>query len=187
MSDLLNRIDLRFDFVAEKMREYSTAANGCWEWVSARRPNGYGVMIIYARELAPQKRKFAAHRVSYAFHTGIDPKDRLVCHRCDNPICINPDHLFLGTPKDNAQDMMVKGRHAPQHGENNPGARLTEPKVLEAVEMIRSGLNNKQIGDTLGVTHHQISLIRLGKCWRHILEAANYDPSEYRRFTRKAG
>lgn len=78
----------------------------CWIWAGARLPRGYGRLGIDGRQ-------FLAHRVSYALYRGEVPNDLLVCHTCDVPSCVNPDHLFLGTAQDNIRDAVNKGRQVP--------------------------------------------------------------------------
>ena len=80
--------------------------NECWIWTAALDKDGYGVFRYKNKE----KYKYKAHRFSYEFFIGEIPKGKLVCHTCDNPPCVNPYHLFLGTRKDNTQDMLKKGR-----------------------------------------------------------------------------
>lgn len=76
---------------------------GCWEWTGSKDGKGYGTVGL-------AKQTYRTHRVSFRIQHGVDPGDLLVCHTCDNPSCINPDHLWLGTVLDNAHDMIAKGR-----------------------------------------------------------------------------
>ena len=80
---------------------------GCWVWTAAHHERGYG--YFHFPEFDGRKSSFA-HRVSYFLYKGVHPKDMSVCHTCDNPSCVNPDHLFLGSHADNMKDMSKKGR-----------------------------------------------------------------------------
>lgn len=186
MSDLMNRIDLRFDFVGEKLSNYVVSPGGCWVYQGYTDSHGYGRFKIYVNGFKPKKRNYKAHRVAYAYYNGVDPKELFVCHHCDNPSCVNPDHLFLGTAKDNTQDMISKGRKPSYPGEYAPRALLTEDLVRDIVWNIEAGKSNKVIAEELPVTHSQVSLIRLGKSWRGFTESIGYDPEKHRKFTRKA-
>lgn len=84
----------------------------CWPWTGHKIRSGYGHFYTDGRIVK-------AHRVAYFLYYGVDPGDKLVCHTCDNPPCCNPLHHFLGSPKDNSNDMMQKGRHA-RCGPKNP-------------------------------------------------------------------
>ncbi len=181
MSDLMDRIDLRHDFIATKMAQHVISDTGCWEYTGYLKENGYGTMKIYVRDFYPKKRTFLIHRVSYAYFNGEDPGELFVCHKCDNPSCINPDHLFLGTPLDNTRDMWNKGRAADQGGMNNGRCKLSEDVVEQIVESIKNGKSNTAIAAELPVTHSQVSLIRGGKSWRWLTEKLGYKPEDYYR------
>lgn len=87
--------------------KHSVRQNGCWEWTRGTR-NGYGVVSF-------QGSNVPAHRASWIAKNGAIPSGLVVCHRCDNPPCVNPDHLFLGTSTDNNRDMLAKGRMKHNH------------------------------------------------------------------------
>ena len=82
--------------------------DGCWKWIGATTSSGYGCIGLGRR------RKLQAHRVSYELYVGEIPEGRMVLHRCDNPPCCNPDHLFIGTQTDNMRDAARKGRNIAQ-------------------------------------------------------------------------
>ena len=103
--------------------------NGCWEWQGSKR-NGYGRMIIGSRTDGTRK-TVSTHRLSYELHYGEIPQGMEICHKCNNPCCINPDHLFAGTRQDNIDDRERKGRNNPPKGEKHAKAKLTEADVLQ--------------------------------------------------------
>ena len=97
-------------YVPERFQDFITkTASGCWEWAGTKDDRGYGI-IRKSQGARDSSKRLAAHRWSYEIHKGEIPYGMLVCHSCDNPPCVNPDHLWLGTHKDNAQDMISKGR-----------------------------------------------------------------------------
>lgn len=136
------------------------APDACWPW-TGNTGAGYGRFKIESYVTV------ASHRLAYLIGHGVDPGPLLVCHRCDNPPCCNPDHLFLGTSEDNAADMVAKGRQrtAEQAGEHNGAAKLTGAQVEVIRDLIRSGLTNTAIAARFGVSHHNISRIRRGRAW----------------------
>ena len=130
----------------------------CWNWVGATYPFGYGC-IGTSRGLD------GAHRVSYRLHKGEIPKGMCVLHKCDNPRCSNPEHLFLGSKKDNAVDRHAKGRGKnPVHrGSRHPSAKITEEDakaIREAATETIASLSRR-----FGLSETQISRIRNNERW----------------------
>ena len=91
--------------------------DGCWEWTAGKLPAGYGVL---ADNSVRPPRNLYAHRLAYEVARGPIPDGMYVCHRCDNPSCVRPDHLFLGTPRDNTRDALAKGRMKLQSRDPRP-------------------------------------------------------------------
>lgn len=138
--------------------------NGCWEWTaSLTKIGGYG-------RFKHNRKIIRAHRLSYELNYGKFDETLFVCHKCDNPKCVNPDHLFLGTSQDNMDDMIKKGRNSNGNpiGENNGNSRLSENNILNIKKLIKKGLSNKKIADMYNVSDSMISRIKLGKNWSHI-------------------
>ena len=144
----------------EKIRYTVDTKTGCWVWGGSDRSKGYG-------RVRHEGRYIAAHRGSYIVYRGEIPEGMLVCHSCDNRICINPKHLFLGTYKDNMQDMVRKGRGRDQTGERSSTSKLTEIKV----KVIRSAhplINGNALANIFNVDPSTICDIRKRRSWKHI-------------------
>ena len=137
----------------------------CWVWKASRQPTGYGQ--IYAEGIGPQ----FAHRLSWVFANGEIPPGMLVCHRCDNPPCVNPEHLWLGTDADNAKDRDAKGRRVlgqPVSGERSHLHKLKAFEVREIRSLYASGLTPTQIAANYGVGRSAISEIVHRRCWKDL-------------------
>lgn len=135
---------------------------GCWDWIGCRDKNGYGFMTY-------EKHHKNGHRISWFLTHGEFPEDKLVLHKCDNPPCTNPDHLFLGTPKDNHRDMVLKGRQIIKRGQDCKFSKLTEEDVKEIKKLLIQGLGYTQIGYKFGVEAITISAIKNGRAWKHVV------------------
>ena len=134
--------------------------DACWAWTGRvlPGPRGYGSLKVDGRETL-------AHRLMWELTNGPIPDGLCVCHRCDNPPCCNPDHLFLGTKKDNTLDALEKGRLFNPKGEQNPNAKLTADRVRE----IRSASGTiRELATRYGVSPALIGFIRQRRAWRHI-------------------
>jgi predicted XRE-type DNA-binding protein len=120
--------------------------------------------------MAPTEWGTLAHRISYGLHVGPIPKGGgvCVCHKCDNPKCVNPDHLFLGSHADNIADRDVKGRQVTLKGSKNVNAKLTEAAVKEIKLLLASGVMQKLIAKQFDVSQSNVSDIKRGRIWGHI-------------------
>lgn len=139
----------------------------CWIWKAGKNKNKWGKR--YGTFQMGEK-LMLAHRVSYELFKGKIPKGKLVCHQCDNEVCVNPSHLWLGSYKDNMKDMVYKKRGNYVKGGKNPAAKLTEDEVEKIKELHIEGVMINDIAKTFGVTRHCIQHILNGKTWRHTYE-----------------
>ena len=149
--------------------------NECWEWLSNKNICGYGSVTWDWKVLS-------THRVAYRLCRGPIPKGLLVRHTCDNRACVNPNHLLLGTVKDNVADRVRRGRSAAgdrsgmrlhpekvKRGEENVTAKLTEKKVRQIREIFKNhGVNLAQVARDFGVAETTIRNVRNGNTWRHV-------------------
>lgn len=134
----------------ERLLAKTRIVGECWEWQGYRDANGYGDTWFH-------KRHIRTHVVSWILHNGELPPKTAVLHRCDNPPCIRPDHLFVGTDRDNVIDMRDKGRHGT--------AKLTQSQADEIRTLYRLGIRQTRIGVLFGISQSQVSDIVLGRCW----------------------
>ena len=136
--------------------------SGCWEWTASLAGKGYGQI-----KLTGQRRQIYAHQLSYLIHHGEIPKGRQVMHRCDNPKCVNPDHLLTGTSKDNQQDMKLKGRSLA--GEKNHSAILKESDIRAIRMLCNAGdLPQWRIAEMFGIQQMEVSRIHRRIRWSHV-------------------
>jgi hypothetical protein len=144
---------------ADFLRYLSPEPNsGCWLWTGPVRNN---------RSPYGQYGRRPAHRYSYERQFGPIPDGCFVCHRCDTPSCVNPDHLFVGTPMDNSQDCVRKGRN-PRGVTNRGGGKLTEAQVTDIRRRYSGGALQRDIAAAFGVSQPMVSSITRGASWRHL-------------------
>lgn len=143
-------------------------ASGCWNWRLYAFPNGYGgfSMQVNGRTLTK-----STHRGAWEAVHGPISKGAVVCHRCDNRLCCNPDHLFIGTQSDNIKDMVAKGRGRAPRGEAHHACKLTSRDVSIIKLMIWLGVHQKHMVELFGLSQQSVSDIWRGKRWAHVLPA----------------
>lgn len=147
----------------------------CWVWTGPRKNNGYGVASF-------RKKSFSAHRAMYTRFKGEIGENMLVCHTCDNPWCVNPEHLFLGTPADNMTDKVMKNRQSkgPEHaktfmnsekfktrhprGERHGMSKLSDAQREEIVGLLGSGMSQRDVAKMYEV--HQATISNIHRNWK---------------------
>lgn len=145
----------------ERFIKYVSMNNttGCWDWTGNICFYGYG-RINY------KMKSYRANRAAFILFKQTDPGKLLVCHKCDNTKCVNPDHLFLGTQKDNMKDCKAKKRTA--YGHKNGSSKLKENDVLIIKDLAKKNLTHLEISKRFGVSRANIGLILNNKRWKHL-------------------
>jgi hypothetical protein len=138
--------------------------NSCWLWMGTLNNRGYGIIGLRWDKQGEFKWKgFLAHRFSWILERGPINDDLCVLHQCDNPQCVNPWHLFLGTQKDNALDKVSKGRQ--RFGEGVPNGKLTKDQAIRIKAMLRDGVKQKDISISMSINLWIVKDISRGKTW----------------------
>lgn len=126
--------------------------DGCWGW--------NGSLLEGRGRIYYEKKAMQAHRASWIIHNGIIPSNKYVCHTCDNIICTNPDHLFLGSPSDNTRDMLKKGRR--------PHNKLNVEDVINIRVLLNNNVSGSQIAKKYSISPMTVSDIKLKRTWSYI-------------------
>lgn len=138
--------------------------SGCWIFIGCKNPKGYGVFQANGT--------IFSHRFAWIVKNGAIPKGLLVCHTCDNPPCVNPDHLWLGTPKQNTQDMVKKdrprGAKNPRKGEQNGMSVISYIQAMDIARLIELGHRSTDISRNLNISIHIVNDIRSRKSWKFL-------------------
>lgn len=143
----------------------SAPSDGCWEWMRARNNAGYGTLTVRGR-------RAYAHRLAYQLAGNTLGPDDHVLHACDNPACINPDHLRAGTRSDNMQDAFRRGRlrtpRVAKFGSTNPAAKLDEATVRSIRRLLNQHWTQREIAERHGISQSQVSNIARDRQWRSV-------------------
>ena len=138
-----------------------SSSEKCWLWQAFVNPDGYG-------QFRYKDRMVNAHRISWKLSGNSISNGEVICHKCDNPSCVNPKHLFSGTQTDNIKDMDNKGRRGSAIGEKSGRSKLTEKEVLEIRKLRKQGYKLKEISKKFNVSLYTIYDISNRRTWRHI-------------------
>lgn len=139
-------------------------SDGCWQWLGAKNAKGYGIINVSYKCVL-------AHRVSFCANNGIDLEEirgGFVCHHCDNPECVNPDHLYLGDAVTNQRDKESRGRVRPARGERHWRAKLNSEQVVRIRELYSLGTSQSKLGKMFGVDQTVVSDLVRRNTWRHV-------------------
>lgn len=147
----------------------------CWPWKASVNPYGYGRFKIASYETT------TASRVALIASTRQEPDGMQVLHRCDNPRCCNPNHLYFGTHEQNMRDKIERNRcrSGDQRGAKNGAAKLDDAQLALVVRRLQSGWSNTSIAEDLPIGHAMVSKIRLGHLWREQTAALGYEPKPH--------
>lgn len=135
--------------------------SGCVDWIGTKFHNGYGVCVW-------KRKHMKAHRVSWELFVGQIPDGKQVLHKCDRPCCVNPQHLFIGDPKSNNDDMRRKGRNRVERGVDRYNAKLDDDSVRQIRILHESGSSIGVLADAFCVNAWTITNIVHRKRWKHV-------------------
>lgn len=154
---------MRSDPIARFKSKFTAGPDDeCWLWRGGLRDGEYGGFWFWG------KNQFA-HRMSYRLFCGPIPPEKMVCHTCDTPLCVNPAHLWLGSASDNMRDKVRKGRDANRKGQNHGMSKLTDALVLDAKRRWRAGgETQRKIAADIGISPSVLCLILQGRRWQHV-------------------
>lgn len=148
--------------IFQKINKFYIDKNNCFVWTGNKTHDNYGRIRI-------GNKKYRVHRIVYILYYGEIPKNKpYICHKCNNSKCINPEHLYAGTPKDNVRDMINAKRNNHLKGEKHPKAKLKKHQILEIRNLHKKGYSIRKIAKKYNMGKTTIQLIINKKIWKHI-------------------
>ena len=158
-------MELNQDEIRRFLDKINKVQSGCWEWGAGVYVTGYGMFCMRRGN----RKTFSAHRISWMLHNNASILNGvMVCHTCDNRLCVNPDHLYLGTGYDNNNDTIIRNRGNRTLGSKCSWAKLDEDKVREIRRLKSQGLKQSKIALMYNIDASLISDIIHNKKWRHV-------------------
>lgn len=151
----------------ESLSKYQVADDGCWNWTGVIHRDGYGLSFFNGKQIR-------AHRHMLLRSLGLQESELLALHKCDNRRCVNPDHLYLGTPKQNSTDMVSRNRQSRRFGEDNSVSKITKEI---AIAVFLDKRKHKDIARDYGIAVSTVSSIKVGSNWSHITRDLKGDES----------
>ena len=141
------------DSICSRLDKYTDKTDSCWVWVGYKNKHGYGMLMV-------NKKLTSAHRLNFYRYIE-NPIGKCVLHRCDNPSCVNPDHLWLGTHKENTKDMIQKGRQNPKYGEATKATSISKEIIIS----IRNDniSNSRELSEKYNISRSQAHKIKTNK------------------------
>lgn len=177
--DPIKKLSMKGDSLENRFWSRVDKSGNCWEWTGHKTKDGYGRLFRNGKTVR-------AHRLSYEIHIGQIPEGMSICHHCDNPCCVNPDHLFAGTTADNVADREEKGRSNVEsrsgdnhwmtrkpwriaHGRTMMRSHLTDEMVMKIkIRYADGGVTQRKLATDWGISYKNMNLILTGKTWKHI-------------------
>lgn len=141
--------------IEDVLGNHAKTDNGCWNWLGVKSSDGYGLACYKGAVIR-------AHRLSYLNYVGITESEKLVLHKCDNRLCMNPEHLYFGSNQDNTNDMKDRNRFSRRNGASNAQSKITDAIALQIFADKRK---HKEIADHFGLSVSAISSIKTGRNW----------------------
>jgi hypothetical protein len=167
LKDASKRQEGRRRPIKERLMEriFKNPSNGCWEWQGYKMSSGHG-------RIGYRDKVYLTHRISYEIYVGSIPDGMQVNHHCDNGCCVNPEHLFIGTQKDNMTDCKNKKRNfriPAMRGEKNPLAQLTNEQAKEIRKKLAKGITGIKLAKEYNISTHVISRINTGRTYKEAI------------------
>lgn len=159
--------------LADRFWKKVRKSDDCWTWTGARNPRGYGILAYPPEQPGAKAKQTTAHRISWELHFGPAAPDQVVCHKCDNPACVRPDHLFVGTQAENLADASRKNRLVGNRGifkgSANVQSKLTEGDVRNIRKRYAlGGITHKILAREYGVSKGLVGAIITRRAWKHV-------------------